>query len=333
MPRTQPGLSVQKACLSKADPDQMNSIVFSTLCSENEAFPDGRPIEVKGFFIATLATIPGSGKKKSTRVEDRIVVFATETGDLLGGNVPYALDLLSTSPSVELAQVNLNTEGLKSKFPKLFETSLGLCTKTEVELLLKPDASPVCLPARPLVMPVRELVDQELDRLVNNGTLCRVDSSDWAAPIVVVRKANGQIRMCADYSTGLNEALQDVDYPLPNMEEIMAKFSGNTVFTQLDLADAYLQLPLCTASRVLTTINTHRGLFQYHRLVFGLKTAPAIFQRTIEQTLAGLDGVLVYLDDIVREFQGNLKKARDGREDGDRKIARTHRQTSNMRKS
>ncbi|XP_028966406.1 uncharacterized protein LOC100909061 [Galendromus occidentalis] len=173
---------------------------------------DGRSVEVKGFFIATLATIPSSGKETSTRVEDRIVVFATETGDLL-------------------------------------KTSLGLCTKTEVELLLKPDASPVCLPARPLVMPVRELVDQELDRLVNNGTLCRVDSSDWAAPIVVVRKANGQIRMCADYSTGLNEALQDVDYPLPNMEEIMAKFSGNTVFTQLDLADAYLQLPLCTASR------------------------------------------------------------------------------------
>ncbi|XP_003747028.2 uncharacterized protein LOC100905937 [Galendromus occidentalis] len=187
----------------------------------------------------------------------------------------------------------------KTQFPKLFETSLGLCSKIEVDLRLKDNVTPTCLPARPLALPIRELVDKELERLLDNGTLYKVESSDWATPIVVVRKANGQIRMCADYSTGLNEALRDVDYPLPNMEEIMSRFSGNRIFTQLDLADAYLQLPLTAENRKLTTINTHRGLYQYNRLVFGLKTAPAIFQRTIDQALAGLEGVLVYLDDIL----------------------------------
>ncbi|XP_018497443.1 uncharacterized protein LOC108865167 [Galendromus occidentalis] len=161
----------------------------------------------------------------------------------------------------------------KTQFPKLFETSLGLCSKIEVDLRLKDNVAPTCLPARPLALPIRELVDKELERLLDNGTLYKVESSDWATPIVVVRKANGQIRMCADYSTGLNEALRDVDYPLPNMEEIMSRFSGNRIFTQLDLADAYLQLPLTAESRKLTTINTHRGLYQYNRLVFGLKTA------------------------------------------------------------
>ena len=115
----------------------------------------------------------------------------------------------------------------------------------------------------------------------------------------MVRKTNGQIRLCADYSTGLNGALKDDDYPLPNMEEFMSRSHGNRFFSQLDLADAYLQLPLRPSNQQLTTINTHRGLFQYNRLVFGLKTVPAIFQRTIEQALAGLDGVIVYLDDIL----------------------------------
>ena len=110
--------------------------------------------------------------------------------------------------------------------------------------------------------PIREVVDEEVDQRVENGTLRKVDVSNWAAPIVVVRKANGQIRMCADYSTGLNEALRDVKYPHPNMEEIMAKFSKNRIFSQLDLADAYLQLPLRAESRHLTTINTHRGLYE-----------------------------------------------------------------------
>ncbi|XP_003738321.3 uncharacterized protein K02A2.6-like [Galendromus occidentalis] len=117
--------------------------------------------------------------------------------------------------------------------------------------------------------------------------------------------------MCADYSTGLNDALCDVCHPIPDMESIMASFSGNRVFTQLDLSDAYLQLVLNPSCRNLTTINTHRGLFQYNRLVFGLKTAPAIFQRAMDQTLAGLDGVLVYLDDIL--VMGSSQTEHDGR--------------------
>ena len=78
----------------------------------------------------------------------------------------------------------------------------------------------------------------ELEEL-ENGTLSPVEIAEWATPIAVVRKLNNQIRMCADFSTGLNEALKDVDYPIPNMEVIMTKFSGNRRFTQLD------RTPIC----------------------------------------------------------------------------------------
>ncbi|XP_018497473.1 uncharacterized protein K02A2.6-like, partial [Galendromus occidentalis] len=73
--------------------------------------------------------------------------------------------------------------------------------------------------------------------------------------------------------------LKDLNHPLPNMEEIMSEFSGSKVFSQLDLADTYLQLRLDEESQPYTTISTHRGLFKYKRLVFGLETAPAIFQK------------------------------------------------------
>ena len=69
----------------------------------------------------------------------------------------------------------------------------------------------------------------------------------------------------------------------------MAKFSGSKKFSQLDLAGAYLQLRLDKTSQTSTTISIHRRLFQCKRLVFELKTAPAIFQKAIEQALAGLD--------------------------------------------
>lgn len=83
------------------------------------------------------------------------------------------------------------------------------------------------------------------------------------------------------------------------MEDVLFKLQGNMVFSQLNLSDAYFHLKLDDESRKLTTINTHRGLFVYNRLVFGLKPAPAIFQRTLEQMLSGIQGVLVYLDDIL----------------------------------
>lgn len=65
-------------------------------------------------------------------------------------------------------------------------------------------------------------VEKELDRLQDLGVIIKTDYSDWAAPIVVVRKQNGSIRICGDYSTDLNAALHSHEYPLPLPEDIFA---------------------------------------------------------------------------------------------------------------
>ena len=75
--------------------------------------------------------------------------------------------------------------------------------------------------------------------------------------------------------------------------------SGGKVFTKLDMSQAYLQLPLDDNSKELVTINTHKGLFQYNRLPFGVSAAPAVFQRCMESLLQGCAGVSIYLDDIL----------------------------------
>ena len=97
----------------------------------------------------------------------------------------------------------------------------------------------------------------------------------------------------------VNQATKGDAHPIPRIDELFAKLSCGKVFSKSDLSHAYQQLVLEENSREYVTINTHRGLFQYTRLPFGITTAPAIFQRTMESLLAGIPGVIVYLDDIL----------------------------------
>ncbi|CAH8535475.1 unnamed protein product [Dicrocoelium dendriticum] len=190
-------------------------------------------------------------------------------------------------------------EQIREKYAPVFREGLGKCTKLQASLSLKPDAVPVFRAKRPVPYAAVPIVDQELDRLEKLGVIYAVNYSSWAAPIVVVKKPNGQIRICADFSTGLNEALNTHQYPLPVPDDLFSKLNGGQCFAKLDLSDAYLQIEVDEASRELLTINTHRGLYQYHRLPFGVKSAPAIFQQIMDTMLTDVDGAAAYLDDII----------------------------------
>lgn len=94
-------------------------------------------------------------------------------------------------------------------------------------------------------------------------------------------------------------ALEVDQYPLPKPEDLFATLSGGQKFTKLDLAQAYQQLLLDEESRKYVTINTHKGLYHYTRLPFGVASAPAIFQKAMDTILQGIPNVLCYLDDIL----------------------------------
>ena len=88
-------------------------------------------------------------------------------------------------------------------------------------------------------------------------------------------------------------------YPIPTLDDLCKKWTGRKQLTKLDLSHAYSQLPLDEKSKEYVTINTHTGCFGNNRLPYGINSALAIFQRTMEHILQGIPRVGVYLDDII----------------------------------
>ncbi|XP_055714762.1 uncharacterized protein K02A2.6-like [Phlebotomus papatasi] len=187
---------------------------------------------------------------------------------------------------------------LQRDFPAVFGREMGLCTKAIATINLKQDAVPIFRPKRPVAFHMLPVIDEELQRLQASGIISPVEYSPWAAPIVVARKANGSIRICGDYSTGLNDSIETNNYPIPDPDSLFSRLSNRKVFSHVDLSDAYLQIPVDEESSKLLTIHTPRGLFKFNRLAPGIRCAPGIFQEVVERMLQGIPDVICYFDDI-----------------------------------
>lgn len=184
-------------------------------------------------------------------------------------------------------------------FPNLFSEGLGLCSKTKASLTLKANAKPIFRKARSAPFAAMPLIEEEILKQRRQNVYSPIEYSDYAAPIVVVKKKNGNLRICGDYSTGLNDALEPNKFPLPTPEQIFTGLTGKKIFSKIDLSDAFLQVELDNEAKKLLTINTHLGLFTVHRLQPGVKTAPGIFQEIMSKMLSGSNGAFAFIDDIV----------------------------------
>ena len=181
----------------------------------------------------------------------------------------------------------------------VFGDDWGTMKDIKAKLSLKPDAKPELVKARPVAHALKERVNAELDKLVQDGVLEKVDYSEWATPIVQIPKKDGSVRICGDFKVTVNPQLEVDQYPLPRIEDTFAALAGGQQFSKVDLKHAYLQMEVDEASRPLLTINTEKGLYRYNRLVYGIASAPAIWQRSIDIVLQGLKGVKCVIDDMV----------------------------------
>lgn len=114
--------------------------------------------------------------------------------------------------------------------------------------------------------------------------------------------------MCGDFRLRVNAATFMEQYPLPQVDDIFVNLNGRKVFSTLDLQNAYNQLPLDKDLKKLAILNTHKGLYCFNRLAFGMSSAPTIFQRRMEAMLSRIPGVKVYLDDIIVAEKANNYK-------------------------
>ena len=119
-------------------------------------------------------------------------------------------------------------------------------------------------------------------------------------------KPNGDIRLCVDMRRA-NGAIVRERHPIPTVDEVLHDLNGSTVFSKLDIKWAFHQVELSEASRPITTFATHKGLFRYKRLMFGVSCAPEMYQRVIQQVLEGCDGVRNIHDDIIVHGQKTEK--------------------------
>lgn len=207
----------------------------------------------------------------------------------------------STMQNSSYTQSELRTKLLQilEENKALFEKGLGKCTTAKVSLKMKTGLeTPKFCRARPVPIALRPKVEEKLQEMVRNGTLTRVEHSEWATPLVVVPKPGGKVRLCGDYKVTVNPQLDINQYPLPKPDDLFHMLNGGQKFSKMDLSDAYMQVELDPESKKYTTINTHKGMFEYNRVPFGIASIPAIFQRIMETTLAGIEGVIIYLDDI-----------------------------------
>ena len=242
----------------------------------------------------------------TVKINDRViqakfvVVKVEQQLPLLGRDWMKLLqfDVVTLMEQVTQVHYSSETTNLLTEFT-VFKEELGLLKDIQASVKVDETAPPRFHKPRHVPFALRNKVEEQLDKQVEEGELIPIDKSEWAAPIVVVHKKDGDIRICGDFKVSINPFLHPEVYPLPTPEEIFSTLANGELFTKLDLARAYKQMEIKEECQSLLTINTHRGLFKYTRLPFGITTAPSLWQRAMAQVLSGLSGVVYYIDDIL----------------------------------
>ena len=234
------------------------------------------------------------------QIQDLVLTVVTGNGPSLLGRNWLAHIVLDWR---EIRAVNSHPVGtlqyLLDKYNDIFTDELGTVKSHVAKLHMKADEQPRFFKARTVPYALRNAIEDELDRLEREGILEKVTHSEWATPVVAVPKPDGTVRLCGDFKVTVNQAMKVDQYPIPTAQDLYATLAGGKKFSKIDLSQAYLQMELDPESQKYCTINTHRGLYQFTRLPFGIASAPATFQKMMDTILQGISGTICYMDDIL----------------------------------
>lgn len=258
-------------------------------------------------------------KYNNVAIEDEIYIVPDFCSALLGRTwirrLKINLNDLDNNTTVKSAVVKQVSviDDIVREFDEVFREKIGCTPEYKVSLKLRENATPCYTKERAIPYSLTERVERELDVLEQTGIISKTTDSDWGSPLVVIPKADGGVRLCVDYKVGVNQRLIDSHYPIRKIGDIFNSLRDSKFFCRLDLYKAYLHIPVDEQSTVIQTISTHRGTYRMNRLSFGIKTAPAEFNRIIDQILREIPKTESYFDDIIvhgssmDECKSNLK--------------------------
>lgn len=185
------------------------------------------------------------------------------------------------------------------------------------KIKLKENAEPVIHPARKVPVALKERLREKIEDLIKEGIIRKIEEpTEWVNSLVIVEKPDGDLRLCID-PKDLNKAIQREHYRLPTKSDITSAMSGACYFSKLDASSGFYQIVLDEESTKLCTFNTPFGRHCFQRLPFGISSAPEVFHKTVQQLFDGIEGVGVFIDDVVvwgrsrEEHDERLRKVLD----------------------
>ena len=246
----------------------------------------------------TKLTPKGTAKLMTTNVntgtKDEVDFVVVDNGltCLIGSTTIQAMGLMT-----------IHGERFISKVDKVDDLgNLGMAT-----LITDCDIAPKILPCRKIPIALQQGVKTELDTLVKRGILVPVDEpTQWVSQMAVVVKQNGSLRLCLDPQP-LNQALMREHYKLSTLDDVLPSMNNAKIFSKLDVHEAFWHVELDEQSSILTTMITPYGRYRWARLPFGLKVSSEIFQKRLNESLEGINGVICVADDIIVVGCGTTK--------------------------
>lgn len=175
------------------------------------------------------------------------------------------------------------------------------------------DHPPIAVPPYRLNPSKKETMKNEIEKMLADDIIEECESA-WCSPALMIPKSNGNVRFCVDYRR-LNEVTKSDTYPLPRIDDLLQSTKKNCYMTTIDLRSSYWQVMVREADRDKTAFVCPLGTYRFKRMPFGLKNAPATFQRLIDRlrSCAALKDVtvLAYLDDLLIISEGFQQHLQD----------------------
>ncbi|KAJ8651754.1 hypothetical protein O0I10_012681 [Lichtheimia ornata] len=214
----------------------------------------------------------------------------------------YKEELLGNASVAENDDVSVPAEinTLLSQYHHCFveHSGLGRVKGYEHHIPLQ-DTTPVRSKPYRLTWEEEDHLRKELATMTDLG-LIRPSKGTWTSPIFFVRKKTGELRLVIDYRQMNSKTVKDA-YPLPHLDDLLGSMAGAQIFSTLDAASGYWQIPLAQEAIELSGFVTKYGTYEFTVMPFGLTSAPACFQRTMTSLLGPFISkfAFVFIDDII----------------------------------